>query len=102
VSLYDPVTLDRLQEFLTRLGRVYREPGRVYLVGGTGLIYQRLKGLTKDVDLDTPLPPEAHDRFWRAVRQISWDMNMAIEEVSPAQFIPLPSGVEERHRYLGR
>jgi len=27
---------------------------------------------------------------------------MAIEEVSPADFIPLPAGVEGRHRYLGR
>jgi len=27
---------------------------------------------------------------------------MAIEEVSPADFIPLPGGVEDRHRYLGR
>ncbi len=27
---------------------------------------------------------------------------MAIEEASPAQFIPLPRGTEDRHRYLGR
>lgn len=54
MSLYDPVTPARLQQFLARLGREVREPGRVYLVGGTGLMYQGLKGLTKDVDLDTP------------------------------------------------
>ncbi len=44
MSQYDPVTPARLQQFLTRLGRAVREPGRVYLVGGTGLMYQGLKG----------------------------------------------------------
>lgn len=88
MSQYDPVTPARLQQFLARLGREVRESGRVYLVGGTGLMYQGLKGLTKDVDLDTPLPPDAHDRFWRAARRIGRELNMAIEEASPAQFIP--------------
>lgn len=50
---YEPVTAAGLQEFLRRVGRAVCEPGRVYLVGGTGLIYQGLKGLTKDIDLAT-------------------------------------------------
>lgn len=52
----DPVTPERLERFLARLARDYREPGSVYLVGGTGLLYQQLKGLTKDVDLATRMP----------------------------------------------
>ncbi len=102
MSSYDPVTPDRLQQFLTRLGREYRQPGRVFLVGGTGLIYQGLKLVTKDVDLTTPLAPREHDRFWQTVRRLGHELRMAIEEVSSAHFIPLPSGVEQRHRYLGR
>ena len=102
MSQYDPVTPARLQQFLTRLGRAYREQGSVYLVGGTGLLYQQLKGLTKDVDLSTRLPAAARDRFGAVVRRLSREMNMAIEEVSPADFIPLPRGAEARHRYLGR
>jgi len=54
MSQYAPVTPERLREFLTRLGREYRQSGRVYLVGGTGLLYQGLKGLTKDVDISNP------------------------------------------------
>jgi len=69
VSQYDPVTPARLQQFLTRLGREYREQGSVYLVGGTGLLYQQLKGLTKDVDLSTRLPAAARDRFGDVVRR---------------------------------
>jgi len=102
VSLYDPVTPARLEQFLTRLGREYREQGSVYLVGGTGLLYQQLKGLTKDVDLTTRVLPASQDRFGEVVRRLGRELNMAIEVVSPADFIPLPRGAEERHRYLGR
>jgi len=102
MSQYDPVTPERLQQFLTRLGREYRQPGRVLLVGGTSLIYQYLKPATKDVDLSTQLPPAQEDRFAEVIRRLSRELNMAIEEVSPADFIPLPRGTEGRHRYLGR
>ena len=40
---YDPVTPERLRRFLERLGRAYRQPGRIYLVGGTSLLYQGLE-----------------------------------------------------------
>jgi len=70
VSLYDPVTPARLEQFLTRLGRAYREQGSVYLVGGTGLLYQQLKGLTKDVDLTTRVLPASQDRFGKVVRRL--------------------------------
>jgi len=102
MSQYAPVTPERLGQFLARLARDYREPGAVYLVGGTGLLYQQLKGLTKDVDLSTRLPPAARDRFGEVVRRLGRELNMAIEMVSPAEFIPLPAGAEGRHRYLGR
>jgi len=101
VSSYDPVTPERLQQLLTRLGREYRQPGRVFLVGGAGLIYQGLKLVTKDVDLTTPCRHGNTTGSGRP-RRLGRELNMAIEEVSPAHFIPLPSGVEERHRYLGR
>lgn len=102
MSLYDPVTPERLLQLLRRLAQLYRESGSIYLVGGTGLLYQHLKGLTKDVDLSARLPPVAQTRFSAIVHQLSRELNMAIEEVSPADFIPLPDGVETRHRYLGR
>jgi len=99
---YETVTPDRLRRFLERLAREYRRPGKVYLVGGTGLLYQGLKAATKDVDLSTNLPASSADEFTQALRRLRNELQMAIEEVSPADFIPLPRGVEERHRYLGR
>lgn len=62
---YDPVTEERLQQLLTRLGREVRHPGRVYLVGGTSLLYQGLKVVTKDVDISSRMPAEAREEFSR-------------------------------------
>lgn len=96
---YDPVTPARLMQFLERLGRTYRRPGRVYLVGSTGLLFQGLKAATKDVDLTLQVPATERDRLGEVVRQIGRELNMAIEEVSPGDFIPLPSG-QPRHLCL--
>lgn len=99
---YQTVTRELLQRFLDRLAREYQRSGRVYLVGGTGLLYQRLKTGTKDIDLSTQLPLPDRDAFTRTLRRLSNELQIAIEEVSPADFIPLPRGTEDRHRYLGR
>ena len=98
----EPVTPARLREFLARLGRDCRDPGSVYLVGGAGLLYQGLKVSTNDVDYATSLDARARDRFEAVLRRVGREMNLAVEEASPGQFIPLPAGVEGRHRYLGR
>ena len=34
-----PATRDRIDAFLQRLGRVFRGTGRLYLVGGTMMVY---------------------------------------------------------------
>lgn len=66
------------------------------------MLYEGLKGVTKDVDLSTRVPVTARESFGRALQRLSRELNMAIEEVSPGHFISLPQGTEDRHRYLGR
>jgi hypothetical protein len=99
---FERVTSDRLRRFLERLGSEYRGPGRIYLVGGTSLLLDGLKAATKDVDLSISLAPRQHEDFVRALIRLRNELQIAVEEVSPGDFIPLPSGVENRHRYLGR
>lgn len=99
---YQTVTPERLRRFLTRLAREFRRPARIYLVGGTSLLYQGLKAATKDVDLSATLLQPDHDAFTQALRRLSHELQMAIEEVSPDDFIPLPKETADRHRYLGR
>src|SRR5207248_1603416 len=64
---YARVTPERLQRFLDRLGQEFRNPGRVYLVGGTGLLYEGLKGATKDIDLTAQIPASDREAFTRTL-----------------------------------
>jgi hypothetical protein len=99
---YTPVTQDRLALFLQRLGRVYRGAGRVYLVGGTTLLYSGLKVVTKGIDLTADLPAGKDANFTRALITLRNELRMAVELVSPGQFIPEPAGTALRHRFLTR
>jgi len=45
------ITSQTLNDFLSRLGRCYRHPGKVFLVGGSSLILTASKTSTLDIDL---------------------------------------------------
>ncbi len=60
---YDRVTPERLALFLDRLVREFRRPGCLYLVGGTGLLYQGLNVGTKDIDLAYDIAVPDRDAF---------------------------------------
>jgi hypothetical protein len=84
------------------LAESYRQPARQYLVGGTAMVFERFRQQTLDVDLVIELSPDRHDELIQVLRQIRDALGINIEEVSPADFIPLPSGFESRHEYIGR
>lgn len=96
------VTASALVGWLEALGRCFRHGGRLYLVGGTSLLLAAAKTVTLDVDVQFDVDP-AHQTEWvRCVRQVSQTLLIPVEQVSPADFIPLPAGYEERHQYVGR
>ncbi len=88
--------------FLQRLARCYRRPGKVYLVGGTSLLLVASKEVTRDIDLQFSVEDGNYGEFVRCLRQVGRELKVPVEQVSPAQFIPLPAGYETRHRYVGR
>ena len=92
----------QISEFLDRLGQCYRFPGTVYLVGGSSLLLLAAKESTFDIDLKFQVPPERHSEFIRCLRQLSVEMQLAVEQASPDEFLPLPGGHEDRRRYIGR
>jgi len=102
MSFYGPVTAARLTEFLTRLSREYTRPARIFLVGGTSLLLDGAKNTTKDIDIVVQLSQPNDARFPEVVQRLRHQMNMAIEEVSPGDYIPLPSGSDERHVFVGQ
>jgi len=100
--LRPPVDRQRVEEFLEALGREFEGTGRVYLVGGTTLVYAGLREQTLDVDLTFEVESTSHGAFVRAVRALKDRLRVNVEEVSPGDFIPLPPGSADRTRYIGR
>ena len=96
------VDQQRIDRFLQQLGRRFPKPGRIYLVGGTSLVYEGLRSQTLDIDLTFEIAPEDHTLFIEVVRELKESLSLNIEEVSPADFIPLPAGYKERSEYINR
>ena len=102
MSLRQQVDQQRIEYFLQQLGKRFTKSGRVYLVGGTSIVYEGLRQQTLDIDLTFEVAPEDHSSFIEVVRDLKERLSLNIEEVSPADFIPLPSGYKERSQYINR
>ena len=96
------ITAPVLQGFLEDLGRRFRYPGRLYLVGGTSLILVDAKVSTLDVNVKIEVSAEHKDELVRCLRETGRQSQLSVEQASPDQYIPLPRGHEGRHRFVGR
>jgi hypothetical protein len=95
-----PADRQRIEHFLERLGQQARLPGRLYLVGGTTMVYEGFRATTMDIDVLV----EADDSgpLMGAIRSLKDELDLNIEFASPRDFIPLPAGWRERSVYIGR
>ena len=78
---------------MERLGRAASSPTRVYLVGGSSAVLIGWRDATIDVDL--AIRPH-DDALLRAIPESKLALDVNIELASPANFIPLPAGWEDR------
>ena len=81
------------------LGAAAPDDGTCYLVGGGTAVLLGWRTTTIDVDIE--LDPE-QDELLRALPAIKDELQINVELASPRQFIPLPSGWEERSPSAGR
>lgn len=102
MSMRPPVDRQRIIDFLQQLGQRFRRPGRVYLVGGTTLVFEGFRTQTLDVDLSFEVGDQNHGEFIRAVRTLKDELVIKVEEASPGDFIPLPEGYQDRAKFIGR
>jgi hypothetical protein len=93
------VDADRLRLFLLELGRRATEDGVCYLAGGATAVLEGWREATIDVDIR--LEPE-QDALLRALPELKERLELNIELASPADFIPLPPGWEERSLFVVR
>ena len=96
------VDQQRIELFLQQLGRQFTKSGRVYLVGGTTMVFEGMREQTLDIDLAFDVANQDHSAFIAVIRQLKETLALNIEEASPADFIPLPSGYRERSQFIGR
>ncbi len=102
MSSRPPVDRDRIELFLRRLGERFRKPGRVYLVGGTTMVFEGFREQSIDIDLTFEVKSSDHAEMIQAIRELKEQLGLNVEEVSPGDFIPLAEGYRERAVFVGR
>lgn len=101
MSMRPNVDKGQIEAFLKNLGRTFRKPGRLYLVGGAALVHMGVRaGFTEDIDVEVRASQE--DEMLEAIRKLKDTMQINIEFASPADFIPIPKQWEINARYIGR
>src|SRR3990172_200834 len=102
MSLRQRVDRARIESFLKRLGEQFRRPARIYLVGGTTVVYEAIRQQTVDIDLVLEVSSADHGELIQAIRELKNSLSINVEEASPGDFIPLPAGYGNRHEFAGR
>lgn len=88
---------DRVRRFMRALGSEAPTETRVYFTGGATAVLLGWRPTTIDVDIK--IIPES-DELLRAIPRIKESLTINVELASPADFIPVPSGWEERSRFI--
>lgn len=96
------VDRERMREFLTQLGRRLGASAKIYLVGGTSLVFEQLREQTLHIDVVLDVSPKDHGSLIRTIRDLKDELSVNVEEASPGDFIPLPPGHANRHKFIER
>lgn len=92
-----PVDDASIRALARELGRIARDPVRIYLTGGSTAVIEGWRASTVDVDIR--LEPEA-DELMRALPALKERLDINIELASPPDFIPELPGWRERSPLL--
>ena len=88
-----------IRRFMRALGTAADVECAAYLTGGATAVLHGWRAATVDVDL--LLAPES-DRLLRAIAELKNELRINVELVSPADFIPVPAGWEDRSLFAAR
>ena len=93
------VDQQKIEEFMTLIGRAAKGPGRIYFAGGASAL---LIGWRKStVDVDIRLDPEPAGIF-QAIVEIKRSLSVNVELASPQDFLPPLPGWQSRSVYIGK
>lgn len=90
---------DRIHRLMEAFGRAARSDVRVYLVGGATAVLLGWRPTT--IDVDFVMRPE-DDALLRAIPAIKERLQINLDLKSPADFIHVPAGWEERGTFVAQ
>jgi hypothetical protein len=90
---------ERIRRFLRAAGSQAEREGAAYLTGGATAVLVGWRSTT--IDVDVVFVPES-ERILRALPSIKDTLCVNVELVSPADFIPVPVGWEDRSIFVAR
>ena len=93
----EPADRERIRRLMEAFGRAASRDVRVYLVGGTTAVLMGWRAST--IDVDFVMRPE-DDALLRAIPALKESLRINVEIASPADFIPLPTGWEDRGTFV--
>ena len=72
------VDRERIRQFFLHLGERFRRPARIYLVGGTTLVFEQLREQTLDIDVVLEVSPAGHGNLIKVVRELKDALSMNV------------------------
>jgi hypothetical protein len=93
------VTAERLQTFMTELGKRSKSGGCVYFTGGATAMMLGVREQT--VDIDMKLDPEPSGVF-QAISELKDRLDLNVELASPADFLPVAADWREKSILIQR
>ena len=88
---------DRIRRVMRHLGLAADVDTRVYFTGGATAVLLGWRRTT--IDIDIRIVPE-NDRLLRAIPMLKEQLRINVELASPADFIPVPPGWEDRSLFI--
>jgi hypothetical protein len=92
-------TAERIRRFMRAIGAEAEADTAAYLTGGATAVLLGWREAT--IDIDVALIPES-DRVLRAIARLKNELRINVELASPADFIPVPAGWEDRSVFIAR
>jgi hypothetical protein len=90
---------ERIERLMSAFGRAARGEVRVHLVGGATAVLVGWRATT--IDVDFVMRPE-DDALMRAIPSLKEELQINVELASPADFIPIPAGWEDRGTFVAQ
>jgi Nucleotidyltransferase of unknown function (DUF6036) len=101
MSMRPKVDKAAIDGFLKALGRAFRKPGRLYLVGGAALVHRGVRAGTT-LDIHVEVSGENEGEMIETIRRLIQQLNINVEFASPRDFLPLPHHWMTQSQYVGR